>query len=149
MHYLLLFQYLSHWLLLYFREYNAAFLCHCWVLFILWWDSWYANMNLSEKKTVQSLWYSGPWASCFHISSKFFCYFVIISLWKEISILCTQERFVPSWVEIGPPILEKQTKMWRVKDNRSAKLNSVMKIMNFVSLACCMSLMHKIVPNYK
>ena len=32
------------------RENNAAFLCHCWCLFILWWDSWYPNMSPSDKK---------------------------------------------------------------------------------------------------
>ena len=34
------------------REYNTAFLCNCWFLFILWWGSWYANMNPSDKKSV-------------------------------------------------------------------------------------------------
>ena len=32
-----------------FREHNAVFLCHCWFLFIQWWDSWYANISTSEK----------------------------------------------------------------------------------------------------
>ena len=27
------------------REYNAAFLCHWFFLFILWWGSWYATVD--------------------------------------------------------------------------------------------------------
>ena len=27
------------------RESNAVFLCHCWILFILWWGSWYATID--------------------------------------------------------------------------------------------------------
>ena len=42
-----------------------------------------------------------------------------------------QERFVPSLVEIGPVILKKQTKMWRVNDNHSGELNSVIKYYEF------------------
>ena len=34
------------------REYNAAFLCHCWFLFILWLASWYANMSSSDNTQV-------------------------------------------------------------------------------------------------
>ena len=31
--------------------YNAAFLCYCWVSFIRWCGSWYANMSPSDKKS--------------------------------------------------------------------------------------------------
>ena len=34
------------------REYNAAFLYHCWFSFILWWCSKYTNMSPSDKKSV-------------------------------------------------------------------------------------------------
>ena len=44
MYYLLLYQYTAHW-----RDYNATFLCNCWFFFILWWDSWYANMKCNCK----------------------------------------------------------------------------------------------------
>ena len=36
-------------------EYNTAFLCHCWVLFILGWGRWYANMRPSDKKKEKLL----------------------------------------------------------------------------------------------
>ena len=32
-----------------FTGYIADFLCHCWFLFILWWDYWYVNMSPSNK----------------------------------------------------------------------------------------------------
>ena len=30
------------------RDYDAAFLCYCWFLFILWWGCWYAWTLLSR-----------------------------------------------------------------------------------------------------
>ena len=42
----------SHWLLLSLGNINAAFLCHCWFSWILWWGSWYPNMSPSDKKSV-------------------------------------------------------------------------------------------------
>ena len=32
-----------------FTSYIADFLCHCWFLFILWWDCWYVNISPSDK----------------------------------------------------------------------------------------------------
>ena len=53
-----------------------------------------------------------------------FRYFIIISLGKgcdplfeQICIPLTQGYFVPSLVEIGPMVLEKKMKMWKVYDN--------------------------------
>ena len=34
--------------------YNAAVLCYCWFLFILWWGYWFVNTSLSDKKSVYS-----------------------------------------------------------------------------------------------
>ena len=52
---------------------------------------------------------------------KCFRYFVIISPWKRVgplfeqtSILFTQGCFLSSFVEIGPMVLEKKMKMWKV-----------------------------------
>ena len=43
MHYFL-YQYTAYWLLLYFkRDYDDAFLCYCWFLFIPWWGCWYTR----------------------------------------------------------------------------------------------------------
>ena len=54
----------------------------------------------------------------------YFCYLVIISHWKrtipsfeQTWIPFTQGYFVPSLVEIGPVVLEKKMKMWKVDDN--------------------------------
>ena len=51
----------------------------------------------------------------------YFHYFVIIYPWKRagpfIWINFTQGCFVPSLVEIGPVVLEKKMKMWKVYDN--------------------------------
>ena len=56
--------------------------------------------------------------------SMYFCYIVIISPWKgwtlsyeQTWIPFTQGCFVPSLVEIGPVVLEKKMKMWKVYDN--------------------------------
>ena len=37
-----------------FRDYNAAFLCHCQFLLTvsLWWGCWYANISPSDKKST-------------------------------------------------------------------------------------------------
>ena len=60
----------------------------------------------------------------FLISSMHFRYFVIIPLgkWRGPSfeqtwIPFTQGCFVPSLVEIGPVVLDKKMKMWKVYDN--------------------------------
>ena len=60
----------------------------------------------------------------FKISSMYFRYFVIISPWKgrgptfeETWIPSTQGCFVPSLVEIGPVVLEKKMKLWKVYDD--------------------------------
>ena len=45
------------------RKYDAAFLCHCWFSFILWWGSWCAGMGPSGEGSVWSHWcLGGPWA---------------------------------------------------------------------------------------
>ena len=70
-------------------------------------------------------WLSGTGEDDFKILSMYFHYFVIISPWKkgrgpsfeQTRILITQECFVLSLVEIGPVVLEKKIKMWKVYDN--------------------------------
>ena len=55
----------------------------------------------------------------------YFCYFVIISPWKKAEpfiwkknwVLSTLGCFVPSLIEIGPVVLEKKMKMWKVYAN--------------------------------
>ena len=54
----------------------------------------------------------------------YFRYFVIISLWKRAGtfiwktwISFTLWCFVPSLVQIGPVVLEKKMKIWKVYDN--------------------------------
>ena len=37
MHFVLLYQYIGHWHAIVLRDYNVAFLCHCWFSFITWW----------------------------------------------------------------------------------------------------------------
>ena len=56
--------------------------------------------------------------------SMYFCYIVIIYPWKawalsyeQTWIPFTQGCFLPSLVEIGPVVLEKKMKMWKVYDN--------------------------------
>ena len=56
--------------------------------------------------------------------SMYFRNFIIIFPWKRMGpsfeqtwIPCTQGCFVPSLVEIGPMVLEKKMKMWKVYDN--------------------------------
>ena len=56
--------------------------------------------------------------------SIYFCYFVIISPWKGAGpfiwstwIPFTQRCFVSSLVEIGPVVLKKKMKMWKVNNN--------------------------------
>ena len=47
---ILLYQYIAHWSLWFLLGYYyAAFPCHCWILFILWWSCWSKNMNPFEK----------------------------------------------------------------------------------------------------
>ena len=46
------------------REYNIAFLCHCWFLWILWWGCWYAYMSPSDKKSLESL--ILKWPVCYY-----------------------------------------------------------------------------------
>ena len=62
----------------------------------------------------------------FFISSMYFRWFVIIFPWKRARwspsfeqtwIPFTQGFFVPSLFEIGPVVLEKKIKMWKVYDN--------------------------------
>ena len=69
-------------------------------------------------------WPSGSGEEDFKMSSMYFRYFVIISLGKgrgpsfeQTWIPFTQGCFVPSLIEIGPVVLEKKTKMWKVYDN--------------------------------
>ena len=66
-------------------------------------------------------WPSSSGEEDFLISSMYFRYFLIISPWKRAGpfiwtnlIPFTQECFVPSLVEIGPVVLEKKMKMWKV-----------------------------------
>ena len=50
MHYHILYQHTAHWIAtIVLRDYNAAFLCNSWFLFILWWGCWYVNMSPSDK----------------------------------------------------------------------------------------------------
>ena len=53
--------------------------------------------------------------------SMYFCNFVIVSPWKRMGpwIPFTQRWFVPSFVEIGPVVLENKMKMWKVYDEPS------------------------------
>ena len=58
----------------------------------------------------------------FLILSIYFRYFVIISHWtlgkgRVLWTPLSQECFVPSLVEIGPVVLKKKMKMWKVYDN--------------------------------
>ena len=50
--------------------------------------------------------------------SMYFCYIVIISPWKGWALSYEHQGcFLPSLVEIGPVVLEKKMKMWKVYDN--------------------------------
>ena len=65
----------------------------------------------------------------------YFSNFVIISPWKRGAFIWTnlnplQGRFVPSLVEIGPVVLEKKMKMWKVY-NKDAKDNDDRQRTNF------------------
>ena len=57
------------------------------------------------------------------ISSMYYCYFVIISPWKREGPFLWRNTnphhprmFLPSLVEIGPVVLEKKIKMWKIYD---------------------------------
>ena len=65
-----------------------------------------------------ALWFWRRWIFNF---VKLFCYFIIISPWKRVWPFTwknlnptTQGCFLPSLVEIGPLVLEKKMKMWKV-----------------------------------
>ena len=71
-------------------------------------------------------WHSGSGEEDFlkFNSSMYFQYFVNISPWKRAGPFIwtnfnplTQGLFVPCLVEIGPVVLEKKMKMWKVYDN--------------------------------
>ena len=71
-------------------------------------------------------WLSGSVDEDFLISSMYFHYFVIISLWKRAGppfeqtwIPFIQGCFVPSLVEIGKVMLEMKMKMWKFTDGRT------------------------------
>ena len=70
-------------------------------------------------------WLSGSGEENFLILPKYFCYFVIISPWKRAGpsfeqnwIPSTQGCFVPNLVQIGPVVLEKKIKLWKVYEQK-------------------------------
>ena len=77
------------------------------------WAKALSNLSFEYPRMLRAkfgwIWPSGS-GKDFQILSKYFCYFVIISPWKEgvtlhlkkTRILFTQRCFVPSLVEIGP-----------------------------------------------
>ena len=71
----------------------------------------------------------------------YFLYFVITSLEKgtgpsfeETLIPITQESFVQSWVEIGPVVLEKKAKIWKVYWQTDGQMNDGRQVIRKSSL---------------
>ena len=88
----------------------------------------WTNLNLLRPRILCAKfgknWPGGSWEEDFLILSMYFRYFVIISAWKrtwssfvQTWIPSTYGCFVPSLIEIGPLVLEKKVKMWKVYNN--------------------------------
>ena len=43
---------IQFWIATVYRGDNAAFLCHCWILFILWWACWFENMTTRQCRVT-------------------------------------------------------------------------------------------------
>ena len=139
MHHLLLHQYTSQWLLLYYRDYYAVFLCHCWFSFIPWWGSWYPKWALLTRSqcrvsdTQVTVKTPGPLLICVNVFSLFRNYFPLEKCgpsFKQIRVLINQECFVASLVEICPGGFDKKifiswNVFWRVCNYHSNKLESL------------------------
>ena len=86
------------------------------------WPFIWINLNPLHPKILCAKfcwnWPSGFGEEDFKNLSMYFCNFVIISPWKRAEPFIwtpfTLGWFVPSLVEIGPVVLEKKVKMWKV-----------------------------------
>ena len=70
----------------------------------------------------------------FYILSMYFCYFTIIypcPFLRQTCIPITQGCFVPSLIEIGPVVLSKKIKMWKIKQDAHWPFRSSKKIVLF------------------
>ena len=81
---------------------NAAFLCHCRFLFILWWCCWYANMrHFWQEVSIESLilrWRLRPVALLLWTWTLLFCFFLYLANLElaETSAVESQDE-VDSW----------------------------------------------------